>query len=306
MTVAAVPEVIGRVGGRLTVVGSVRGAEGAAGLVSVPSSLSEGRRAVEIQELADNVGAFLLTPDRKAKSRLAKLRMAVGFGARAHAVTLKGSRSDQAWMVTLTYAPGNDWRPDHVSAALHAFRLWCGREGHPLRYVWIAELQDGKRREDGKGRNVIHYHLCVWLPAGVRAPHFDRRGWWPYGMSQSLKARGAVGYLLHYLKKDKDLSGMPKGARCYGVGGLDHALRRARRWLRLPAFVQANSDCLDDWRRHKGGGWLAPGGEWFCSEFRRISVGGVPALQRVAMHPRAIEAAGPFSWASRGPACIAA
>lgn len=256
--------------------------------------------------LADEVGAFMLTPDVKAKTRLAKLRRAVGFAARGHAVSEKGHRSDQAWMVTLTYAPGNEWAAKHVSEALRAFYHWAKRMGYAARYVWIAEIQDGKRRADGVGRDVIHYHLCVWLPPGVKCPHFDRRGWWPYGMSQSLKARGAVGYLLHYLKKDKDLSAMPKGARAYGVGGLDHALRRARRWLGLPAFVQANSDIHDKWRRAPGGGWQAPDGGWFPSEFVRVKVGQFDALQRIHWHPRAIEAAGPFSWLSRGAASASA
>lgn len=272
----------------------------APGLVPVPSSPEA--LGTDVQVRADEVGAFVLSPERRAKTRLAKLRCAIGFAARAHAVTENGSRTDQAWMVTLTYAPGNDWSPKHVSEALRAFYHWCKRAGHAVRYVWIAEIQDGKRRADGVGRDVIHYHAVVWLPAGVRCPHFDKRGWWPYGMSQSLKARNSVGYLLHYLKKDKDLSAMPKGARAYGVGGLDHASRRARRWLRLPAFVQANSDLFDDWRRAKGGGWTAPDGRWFPSEFERVKVGPFDALQRVHMHPRSIDAAGPFTWLSRGGA----
>jgi hypothetical protein len=199
-------------------------------------------------------------------------------------------------MVTLTYRPGVNWSPKHVSAALLKARDWCRTKRIPFRYVWIAEMQDGKRRADGVGRDVIHYHVALWLPHGVRCPHFDARGWWPYGMTQSQQARGAVGYLMHYLKKDKDLSTMPKGARSYGVGGLDLAMRRARRWLGLPAFVQGNSSIWDDWRRAAGGGWIAPSGALYPSEFQRCKVGGIDALRRIHRHPVAIDAAGPFSW----------
>jgi len=269
------------------------GAEGA-GLVSVPTSFQTATAVA-----AEDLNCLLLTDAAKAKRRLAKLRCAVGFAARGHAVSEKGRRSDQAWMVTLTYRPGVDWSPKDVAAALLAYRNWCRSKGIACRYVWIAEIQDGKRRADGIGRDVIHYHAVVWLPVGVRCPHFDRRGWWPHGMSRTdppVQSKNPVGYLLHYLKKDKELAAMPKGARAYGVGGLDHALRRARRWLGLPAFVQGNSSIADDWRRADGGGWLSPSGAHYPSEFERVRVGGVDALRRVYFHPRVIDAAGPFSW----------
>lgn len=270
----------------------------APGLVSVPTSPE-----VATQVAAEQLDCLLLTDANKAKRRLMKLRMSIGMAARGHAVSEKGHRSDKAWMVTFTYRPGVDWSAKHVSEALRSFYHWCKKHGHASRYVWIAEIQDGKRRADGVGRQVIHYHAVVWLPAGVRCPHFDRRGWWPHGMTRTdppVQAKNPVGYLLAYLKKDKELSAMPKGARAYGVGGLDHAMRRARRWLGLPAFVQGNSDIHDQWKRATGGGWLSPGGVVYPSEFQRVKVGGIDALQRVCTHARSIEASGPFSWSDRG------
>ncbi|MEL4178340.1 rolling circle replication-associated protein [Roseateles sp. PN1] len=278
-----------------------------AGLVSVPTKVFERQKTVlealggvaaARDEACEALDVFTID---KAKRRLALLRRSVGFAARAHAVSEKGSRTDRAWMVTLTYKPGQSWQSNHLTEAMRAMRLWCAKKGIAWRYVWVAEIQDGKRRTDGKGRDVIHYHAVIWLPVGVRCPHFDKRGWWPFGMSQSLEAKNAVGYLLHYLKKDKDLSAMPKGARAYGVGGLDHSLRRARRWLGLPSFVQANSDIGDEWKRAAGGGWLCPDGVLYPSEFERVKVGGLDALRRIHRHERVIEAGGPFSWLSRSP-----
>lgn len=267
----------------------------APGLVSVPTTPTRGLPTEVAQanarhaskELQRHVGAFKI--DAKA-AMLPRLRRAVGFSARAHAVSAKGHRSDVPWMVTLTYAGDNSaWSPEHLTRAMDAVRIWCKREGFACRYVWVAELQQ---------RGVIHYHAVFWLPVGVRMPHWDSRGWWPYGMSNTLKAKHAAGYLMSYLKKGSHDGEFPKGSRRYGVGGLDHALRRARRWLGCPAFVQGNASIWDDWKRAEGGGWRSPSGDCVPSEFARVFVGDGWCLQRVHAHPVSIAAAGPFSWLS--------
>lgn len=285
---------------------TVAGQARSAGLVSVPTTctqvLTEGQRlaaavrATEVADLAQEVGAFRGDP---VLTRLARMRRAVGFGARAHAVSERGHRDDVPYMVTLTYRGVSDWKPDHLTQALRAVRMWCNRQGFALRYVWVAEMQK---------RGAIHYHLCIWLPRGVRMPKWDVRGWWPWGMSQRVVARHAVSYLMKYLSKGCDMA-FPKGARTYGVGGLEHSLRRARRWLNLPRFVQRLSDCADDWKRADGGGWTAPDGRHFASEFRQVFVAGQRYLQRVRRHlglldPSGVEfdPSGPFSWFSRGTA----
>ena len=283
----------------------------ASGLVSVPTTQTGGlspsskglsgpvaasNAAAGVEGLKRELGAFVLD---SAARRHSGLRMAVGFAARAHAVSEKGHRSDVAWMVTLTFAGTNaDWRPTHLTGALSAFRMWCKRKGFACRYVWVAELQQ---------RGVIHYHIAAWLPVGVSMPFWDTKGWWSHGMSNRIRARHATAYLMAYLKKDQiaERGALPKGARNYGVGGLDHSLRRARRWLRLPAFVQGNSSIHDDWRRAVGGGWIDPDGVRFESEFTSVLVGGVRCLLRVCEHPRSIEAAGPFSWLTDGAVSVA-
>lgn len=239
----------------------------------------------------------LLVPNPEL-TRLAKLRRSIGFAARSHAVSDRGHRSDVPWMVTLTYRGTNDdWRPDHLTRAIDCYRFWCKQKGFACRYVWVAELQQ---------RGVIHYHLCCWLPRGVRMPKWDvrrsghrlARRWWPHGMTNRKVARKAVPYLLKYMSKGTEASfgSFPKGARLYGVGGLEHALRRARRWLGLPAFVQARSSLHDDWRRAPGGGWSDPDGVLWPSEWRRVWSGDCWGLERVADHGRPFDASGPFSW----------
>jgi len=283
-------------------------ASAACGLVYVPTSstppvktglsaefAAAGTR-LEQSQLVRSLGAFEI--DREGR-RLACLRGAIGSAARCLAVAESGSRDRRAWMVTLTYRGGPEaWRADHMKSAMHRLRQWCNRQGFGCQYVWVAELQK---------RGVIHYHALLYLPQGVRCPAFDARGWWPHGMTnRKLVRKSAVGYLMKYLSKGTDVrsGSFPRGARIYGVAGLTHAMRRARRWLRLPAFVQGNSSTLDDWRRAPGGGWVAPDGVRFCSEFRATLIGGLRCLVRVARHPVAIQAGGPFSWLSDRAAAL--
>jgi hypothetical protein len=222
--------------------------------------------------------------------RVRHLRRAVGFTARAQAVSEKGFRSDEVLMLTLTYANGGDWRPEHLSRLVETMRKWFKRRGVALRYVWVAELQK---------RGVIHYHMALWVPHGFRLPKADECGWWPHGSTRIELARNAVPYLMKYLSKGSDKAGcwrLPQGARMYGVGGVDHALRRARRWLGLPAFVRSRSDIADDWRRAPGGGWVDADGVIWPAEYKRARCGPFLAFERVNDHGRPFEADGPFSW----------
>ena len=192
-------------------------------------------------------------------------------------------------MITLTYADGDDWRPLHVKRLLDHVRLWCKKRGIACRYVWVGELQQ---------RGAIHYHIALFVPHGTRLPMPDKQGWWTHGSTRIEVARNAVPYLMKYLSKGitPDDLDFPKGARVYGVGGLEHSLRRARRWLGLPAFVQARSSIDDDWRRAEGGGWHDPQRNHWASEYEGCIVAGVRGVVRVRDHGRPFEAAGPFSW----------
>jgi hypothetical protein len=308
---------------------------GPSGLVSVPTS--QKRHSHEKQNLAVHEASadalrawdgFVLDPVAR---RLAELRMHVGFAARAICVT-PAFEQEECLMVTLTYAGTNDdWSPKHVAAFLDNVRKFMKRKRWPCRYVWVAELQK---------RGVIHYHVAVWVPAGEKLPKPDEQGWWPHGMTRIEVARAAVPYLLKYLSKDtsKTLGEFPKGARIYGIGGLDKTMRLARAWLRLPKFIQQRASIFHAWRRYDGregvaklmgirqghdrwarptrtnvvlvaaqkvGGWIDHAtGEWLPSEFVRRVIAGRPAMVRLHKHPPDIEAGGPLSWLSdRAFAC---
>jgi hypothetical protein len=243
---------------------------------------------------AVQAGAAFVPP--KQAARLGRLRRSIGFSARAMvAANRKGFRPEWVCMLTVTYRPGAQWEPKHVARLLDHYRQWCKRRAISCRYVWVAEVQK---------RGAVHYHVACWLPRGMRPPKPDLQGWWPHGSSNRVIARNAVPYLMKYFSKGSGACALPDGSRGYGVGGLDHALRRARRWLRLPAFVQSRGDCFDDWTPALGGGWTDPDGVVIPSEYERTWLGDAYGLIRVADYGRPFEAAGPFTWLHRRPESV--
>ncbi|VTY21886.1 Uncharacterised protein [Xylophilus ampelinus] len=240
-----------------------------------------------------------ITIDR-AQARITRLRKAVGIGSKC-LLNLSHTPAENNVMVTLTYRGTNaDWRPRHISDYIRHVRAWFKERcpGEKLRYVWVGELQDGKRREDGEGRGVIHYHAIFFLPAGVSMPQADRKGWWPHGFTNTEKGRAPVAYLMSYAKKadSKNVRGFPRGARIHGVGGLCAVGAAIKRWALWPAYVQGNASINDPFKPAKGGGYLnAQTGEFVQSEWAPTG-GGYSSFTRVRVQPRAIEAAGPFSW----------
>jgi hypothetical protein len=300
----------------------------APGLVSTPTSQTPTLRlapsVLAARALLSATGAVMLDPGRK---RLSDLRKIIGASARGLLAAADGRPMDVI-MLTFTYAAGVEWSPRHISACTDAMRKWFARKGVPFRYLWVAELQE---------RGALHYHAALFVPQGFKVPFADERGWWPHGMTRTELARDAVAYLMSYLGKEdqKDYSRLPKGARAYGVGGLEECFKRVNRWLRAPAFVRRLSSIDDGWRRAPAGGvmvqqatgvvfervgaagpmplppgrlvqviggWIAPNGRHFVSEFRRVMVASVAAVVRVAQHDMTDampEGVGPFSWISR-------
>jgi hypothetical protein len=262
-------------------------ARAARGLVSVSTS------GFDALPTAMQWAERCITIDRP-QARVTRLRKAVGVGAKC-LLNLGEGVGENNVMVTLTYRGTNaDWRPRHISDYLRKVREWFkGRcPGERLKYVWVGELQDGKRREDGQGRGVIHYHAIFFLPPGVSMPQADRKGWWPHGFTNTEKGRAPVAYLMSYAKKadSKNVGGFPRGARIHGVGGL--------------CSVEGNASISDRFRPAPGGGYRNDQtGEVLLSEFAPTG-GGFSRFIRVRTTPRQIEAAGPFSWVHDAPATL--
>lgn len=153
----------------------------------------------------------------------------------------------QVAFITLTYADGDDWNPRHISAFLHCVRQYLKRRGWPMLGLWKAETQK---------RGAIHYHLLLWLPRGVNLPKPDKQGWWSWGMTNITRARNAYGYVAKYLKKEEQ-GNLPKGARLFGLLGLESIEKREVRWWNTPRWIREKWPVEHDPRRAKGGGWVS-------------------------------------------------
>ena len=239
----------------------------------------------------------------RAQARVTRLRKGVGIGAKVLLNLAEGPALNNV-MVTLTYdtrhldAPTVGhlyWKPRHVSDYIRCVRSWFKQRcpGQRLRYVWVAELQK---------RGVLHYHAVFFLPEGVSMPPADKRGWWPHGMSNTLKATAPVAYLMKYASKtdSKNIGGFPRGARIFAVGGMDAVGAAIKRWALWPAYVQGNASISDRFRPAPGGGFLNDAtGEHLQSEYAPTG-GGFTRFVRVRTTPRTIDAVGPFSWLPSG------
>ncbi|MEN8721116.1 MAG: hypothetical protein ABF296_12735 [Oceanococcaceae bacterium] len=206
------------------------------------------------------------------KARLARMRASIISGAECHEISTKsGGFRYRAFMVTLTYRRIDQWRPHHISEAIKRLSIWSRRNATKAKYVWVAELQK---------RGAVHYHVLVWLPFNLFMPHWDRAGWWPHGMTQTIKVKtNAVGYLVKYASKMANDEAavqlkFPKHLRMHGTGGLSSLEAMQRRFRLAPAYVREHFSKWDhDVRRCPGGGWIARvTGEWIKSQWNMGSV----------------------------------
>jgi hypothetical protein len=219
--------------------GGVDAHRAAAGPGLVYSSRTSQPRGVEVKPATLEMSCSGL--------RLQGMRRGVKNACRSiQEVALAGSGRCVPWLVTLTYAKVDGWGPKHVSEFLNVVRKWGARNGFEIPYVWVAEMQQ---------RGAVHYHVIVWLPVRMTMPKADKAGWWRHGMSQRVRAKKAIGYLLKYASKG-DAGAFPRGLRLYGYGGLTSSGRAVRYWLCLPGWVHLRARSFQRITRLPGGLWV--------------------------------------------------
>lgn len=190
-------------------------------------------------------------------------------------------------MVTMTYKATVNYEPEHISGFLKNVYMWGKREGYQIPYCWVMELTK-------KGKP--HYHCILWIPKRLRLPRADSRGWWPHGMTNTIRARNAYGYLSKYASKAhgvKDDNGkiidFPKGARIHGIGGLTKKEAAIIAWWKLPKALRLGEEGSHKWRRKVGGGWHCiegdAAGQVFDSGWGLVSVNAVDKRVRVMEKP---------------------
>ncbi len=169
-------------------------------------------------------------PEAIFERRFARMRRSVWWSGQGHGASFSGRYGDKPWFVTLTYRPGQEWAAQHVQQAMKRVKAWAARRGiKTLRYTWVAELQQ---------RGAVHYHLIVYLPKSLSMPKWDKQGWWPWGMTNTQRAKSGVGYLMKYVSKLSPLHKFPPGLRLFGIGGLNVEARAIRTWHNLPRWAK--------------------------------------------------------------------
>ncbi|TSE21707.1 hypothetical protein Talka_00393 [Tepidimonas alkaliphilus] len=245
----------------------------AAGLVSSETT-------VRVDSLPESWIPVTSDKVRIRERRIRRLRRNVWAAGRL--LRLSAPR-DRVLFVTLTYDTrgtlgrgAHDWQPCHIKDALKRYRRWANGVGIRVRYVWVAELQQS---------GTMHYHLAIWVPRHVTMPKWDKAGpgrgpFWPHGMTRTEVARDAVGYLMKYMSKIGGHHDYPKGARIYGIGGLDQSLASIRSWLNLPEWCKALYG-VGELITRSGRRVVRQTGEVLASPWRRVSYRGQLFLCRV-------------------------
>lgn len=217
-------------------------------------------------------GGFLLLD--RAKVRVSRCGLRVREAAKAHEAAL----SDwPAAMFTMTYAPGNVPKPRDMINCVENLKKWAKRklQVKALRYVWVAELQQGRARKGDSG--AVHYHLVTWLPPELKRkgtakarqnprwkdsmvlPKLDTKGWWPHGMTERDWCRSsAVAYLAKYLSKGSAAheggATFQRGMRVQAAGGFAKPERFQRAFDHLPRWWREDMTPEHRGARAPGGG----------------------------------------------------
>ncbi len=222
--------------------GDDRGA-GGAGLVSFTTSDTPNPQTLAASVFAG--GAVVVNPHQQRSVRCRKTLLNTAR------LLVKGHQAAKVRykviFVTLTYRPGVEWKPNHVSEFVKRCRGYLDRRGVDLRGLWKLEMQK---------RGAVHYHFMLWVPKGYTLPKPDKQGWWPHGATKIEWLRNGYGYVAKYVGKEESLT-IPKGARMYAVLGLDQGGKREIRWWNAPQYVRERFPQEHDPMRQKGGGWVS-------------------------------------------------
>lgn len=211
--------------------------------------------------------SFPLIEINQREARLRRMRSGLLTAGRLIVAELEQEHARYVpWMLTFTYRPGEIWQPFHLTQSIKSYRIWADKNGFKLHYVWVAEIQEGRwARGDSLLGECVHYHLLIWVPARLSPPMADKQGWWSHGMTQRIRVRRPLRYLMKYSSKGESVQ-FPKGLRIHGCGGLSKQARNERTWWLMPKWVRILFDAADMPRRAIGGGIVSKlSGEWLPS-----------------------------------------
>lgn len=149
----------------------------------------------------------------------------------------------RAVALTLTYRDSSTFDSKHVSRFIDKLRRSLRRQGYGLPYAWVLERA-----------GQLHYHLLLWLPRGQKLEAILSK-WWCWGSCWIESCRSPSGWG-RYMSKFNSLQKLPKGARAFGLGGLDEEGKAAVSRAGMPRWLLAVLPQRHLARRCRGGGWV--------------------------------------------------
>ena len=216
------------------------------------------------------------TPD-PYRSRMARMRRRIKAWSKNLELVFEPEKHRMI-MVTLTYAPGNEWEKRHITKYLQALKRRL--KDKLLGYAWVAELQK---------RGALHYHVFILVEKGSDVPYPDESGMWEWGSSNITSAKSPY-YLITYLGKEYQKNGdFPKGIRIFAVWYKKDLLSNTSLWrLRKVSWPKwLREDIESRWwlqglypKRISGGGWYVP-----VPKERALMIGKTEAYEEIFLSP---------------------
>lgn len=207
----------------------------------------------------------VVTPENTRRARIKRMRRTVLNSCRSLLRQRRGFR-DKWKMVTLTYSPENQWAASDVRDFLQRVRMWMKRKGWHFSYVWVMELMQS---------GVPHFHVLIRTPYRATLPKADAVGWWTKGITNTVTARNAVGYLAKYASKGTEHGEFPKGARIHGAAGLNPESKTYVQFWNLPVWARSALNEVQKTKKIKGGFVALCTGLFLPTPYEVIFQGGV-------------------------------
>lgn len=226
---------------------------------SHPLSPASRQRFSELVRMIETTPSWGIEQKRKRKRQRKRLKAIINVANK-----MASREKRQAICMTLTYSDSRLFDKNHISRFIDNLRRWLKREHQTtLIYTWVLERA-----------TQLHYHLTIWLPAGILLDFNRLDRWWSWGSTWTERCRDLNRWADYMAKFDKPDIFFRKGTRLYGYGGLDAVAKIALARTSMPVWLLKILPRDDHARRIVGGGWVNLNtGERYLSPYRWTSRG---------------------------------
>ncbi|WP_152964993.1 MULTISPECIES: rolling circle replication-associated protein [Comamonas] len=145
---------------------------------------------------------------------------------------------------TLTYRSENEFHSKNISQFIEKLRKKFKRRGHALRYSWALERKD----------QLLHYHLMVWIPRNLHISWADIVAGWTFGSTWIKQCTSPYAWAT-YMGKSATKENLPRSAKSYGYGGLDHDGKDSLKQSKMPSWLKDLKPIFSNMKKIPHLGW---------------------------------------------------